>query len=87
MGDWCANVDECSIEPLSELRESYHKMGLTLVPNLLSEIALFVVFSLEPQIEMSAIYVYFDPLSLLVGSKTAHAYRNRSISFLKDRND
>ena len=77
---WETDVQMSMNAPSSLCRnlESYHKMGLTLVPNLLSEITLFLCIVVRSS-DWNVRYVYFDPLNLLVGSKTAHAYRNRSI--------
>ena len=76
----CANVDR-----ICRKREQPQVWGWLWNPiNLLSEITLFRFIFVRSS-EWNFRSVYFDPLHLFVGSKTAHAYRKRSILFQKHK--
>ena len=77
---WCANVDR-----ICRKRELPQVWGWLWYPiNLLSEITLFRFIFVRSS-EWNFRSVYFDPFHLSVGSKTAHAYRKRSILFQKHK--
>ena len=76
----CANVDR-----ICRKRELPQVWGWLWYPiNLLSEITLFR-FIVVRSSEWNFRSVYFDPFHLSVRSKTAHAYRKRSILFQKHK--